>query len=685
MRTWTITALIALATHSVAVAGSPPEAASARFQPIDVFGLAWAGDPQARPDGGAIAYVRSVGDIMTDRAARSIWLIDAATGLQSPMTMGPLAVTPRWSPDGRRLAYVALAAEGGAPQLFVRWMASGVAAKVADLPRAPSDIAWSPDGARLAFTMISPAPASPLGAPVAKPDGARWAEPLQIINRLSYRADGAGYLQPGYRHVWLVSADGGAPRQLTYGAVDDGGSLDWTPNGESILFSADRAADWEHRPEQSDVWRVAVRDGVLTQLTHQSGPARHPVMSPDGRRIAFVGFPDAGKPYQDQTLYLMDADGGHLRGLTPGLDRPLDSPHWAADSGSVYVEVADHGATRVARVFLDGRIEPVVSGLAGEELDRPYGGGAFSVARNGLVAFTAGDWSRPPEIAVATAGKSVRRLTGLNEDLLYGKVLATVSPLSVASSFDHQPIDAWMATPPGYDPARKYPLILEIHGGPYAAYGSVWASEVQLYAAAGYVVVYANPRGSTSYGQAFADGIAHDYPGHDFDDLMSVVDAAITKGPVDAKNLFVTGGSGGGLLTAWTVGKTSRFRAAVSQKPVIDWVSFSLTTDMYLVASHYWFDKPAWEDPREYWRRSPLSLVGSVKTPTLVMVGDEDHRTPPGEAEQFYQALQILGVPTTLIRVPGASHGGYAERPSQLTAEVAAILAWFERYKAPGA
>jgi len=666
--------------RSPAPAAPPIEGPSKIFDAADVFALQVADDPQIRPDGRQVAYVRRAYDIMTDKAARSLWLIDVASGAQSPIVEGPAAGTPRWSPDGERLAYVAQAGEGP-PQLYVRWMATGATARVAALPQAPSDIAWSPDGRKLAFVMFAPAQDPKLGAPVTKPEGAKWAEPLKVIEDVIYRADGEGYLKPGYDHVWVVSADGGAPRQLTFGPFDDGGRLAWSADGRFVLFSGNRAADWQRAPLQADIFQVAAADGALTQLTHSVGPARGPVASPDGRQIAYVGFINAHRPSQDARLYVVDRDGGAARSLTDALDRPVEAARWAADGRSLLVQYVDRGVVTVARVTLDGKVHDIVRGLAGDGLDRPYAGGAFSAARDGTVAFALGGVDHPADVAVSAPG-GARRLTRLNDDLLQGKTLAAVTPLAAASSHDGLGIDAWMVTPPGFTPTRKYPMILEIHGGPYASYGATWSSEYQLYAAAGFVVVYANPRGSTSYGQAFADGIAYNYPGFDYDDLMSVVDAALAKGFVDPANLFVTGGSGGGLMTAWIVGKTTRFRAAASQKPVIDWASFALTTDAYTLLGPYWFGKPPWENEEAYWRHSPLSLVGAVKTPTLVLVGEEDHRTPPSEAEQFYQALQLRGVPTTLIRVPGASHEAFAERPSQLTAEVAAILAWFDRYKA---
>jgi dipeptidyl aminopeptidase/acylaminoacyl peptidase len=380
----------------------------------------------------------------------------------------------------------------------------------------------------------------------------------------------------------------------------------------------------------------------------------------------------------------MDRATGAARSLTDAFDRSVEDPQWSGDGKSLFVSFGDHGVTKVGRVGLDGKVTELASGLGGAELDRPYSGGSYSVSKTGVVAFTMGDSTHPADVGVVRPGVAPRRLTALNAELLGDRAMAEAQPITVASSYDKRPIDAWIIYPPGFDPTRKYPLILEIHGGPFSAYGPNFASQLQLYAAAGYVVVYANPRGSTTYGDAFANLINDNYPSQDYDDLMSVVDAAIAKGGVDADNLFVVGGSGGGLLTSWIVGKTHRFKAAVAQKPVINWTSEVLTVDGYTFMARYWFGKMPWEDPDSYWRRSPLSLVGNVTTPTMLMVGTEDHRTPPSEAEQFFDALQLRGIPTALVRVPGASHEGLAERPSQEAAEASAILAWFGRYRTAG-
>lgn len=661
------------------LAAAPATGPDTRFTARDLFDLEAAGDPEISPDGRWIAYVRHSGDIMTDRYRPTIWLVDTQSGRQVPIAAGPgTASQPRWSPTGDRLAYVATP-EGGQPQLYVRWMANGETARITGLPEAPSAIAWSPDGRQIAYSMFVPDDAPRLGAPQPRPEGARWADDLQVIDTVVYRFDGGGYLQAGYDQIFVVAADGGAPRQLSYGPYGDSGPLSWTPDGRTILFSANRHENWQRDPANTEVYALDVATSRITPLTSRNGPDGEPAASPDGRLIAYTGYDDHERSYENNLLYVMNADGSGARALTASLDRSVSNPVWAADGRSIYVQYDDRGRTRVARVGLDGTVRNIAEGLTGTEFDRPYTGGSFSVARDGTLAISAGDGNRPPDVAVVRGG-NVRRLTSLNSELLSARRLGEVRHIDVASSVDQRPIDAWLTLPPDYVAGRRYPLILEIHGGPFSAYGPSFSTDDQLYAAAGYVVLSTNPRGSTSYGAEFANLIHHAYPGQDYDDLMSAVDAAIAQGFADPDHLYVTGGSGGGVLTAWIVGKTNRFRAAASQKPVIDWASFVLTSDFTPFFSRYWFGHYPWEDPQGYWARSPLSLAGNIQTPTLVVVGTEDHRTPPSEAEQLYTALQLRGVPTTLVRVPGASHGGLAARPSQSGAKANAILEWFRRY-----
>jgi dipeptidyl aminopeptidase/acylaminoacyl peptidase len=669
-----------LVAAAVPVLAAPPEGPSTTFQGSDLFSLEVASDPQISPDGTRIAYVRRSGDVMSDKMRPTIWVIDTRSGEQRPLVAGTGShMSPRWSPDGRRLAYVSTA-EGASPQLFVRWMDTGQAVRITGLPDSPSSITWSPDGRRIAYSMFVPDEGMRLGSAPAKPEGAQWAAPLEIHSAVTYRSDEAGYVKPGYTHLFVVSAEGGAPRQLTYGARNNDGPLSWAPDGRTLVFSGNRNPNWEREPFDTEVYALDVDGGTVRTLTDRRGPDQQPAVSPDGRLVAYVGFDDERLSYQSNVLYVMNRDGSGRRALTESLDRSVDSPVWSADGRAVFVSYEDRGRTNVARVGLDGSIRTLTDDLAGAGLDRPYAGGSFTVARDGSVAITSGDSTHPADVALVRGAGEPRRLTRLNADLLGSKRLGEVRKIAV-TSFDGRPIDAWLTLPPTHVQGQRVPLILEIHGGPVAAYGPYFSTDNQLYASAGYAVLSTNPRGSSSYGAEFANLIHHAYPGRDYDDLIAAVDAAIAQGYVDPERLFVTGGSGGGVLTTWIVGKTNRFKAAAAQKPVINWASEALTMDATLFTSRYWFEKLPWEDPQAYWSRSPLSLAGNIRTPTLVVVGSEDYRTPVSEAEQLYAALQIQGVPTALVKVPGASHGGIASRPSQSAAKAAAILAWFDRYK----
>ena len=669
--------VVALATPVIA---QDDEAADPTiFQEADVFQLEYASDPQISPDGGQIAYVRRSNDIMIDRARSNIWVISTADGDHRPLLSGRDSYSsPRWSPSSDRLAYVT-GAEGGKPQLYVRWMDTGQTALLTNLIEAPQSITWSPDGTQIAFAMFVADEKPTLAKPPAKPEGAKWAPGVTVIEDVTYRVDGGGYTRPGKTQIFVAPADGGTPRQLTDGEFDHGGPLSWSPDGASIYFATNRNENWERDPVEADIWRVSVADGALTQLTTRDGPDFSPLVSPDGERIAYLGFDDRMMGYQTPRIHVMNTDGSNRVVLTGDFDRQIDAIEWAGD-GTIIAQYDSNGRTYLGRVSMDGEITPIVRDLGGTALGRPYTSGSFSANANGDITYTSGRATRPADVAMKLAGGPATRLTRLNDDLFAAKKLGAVERITWNSSADRREIEGWLVTPPNFDASQKYPLILEIHGGPFAAYGPQFSTEVQLYAAAGYVVLYTNPRGSTSYGDEFANLIHHAYPGQDYDDLMSGVDAAIARGFVDENNLFVTGGSGGGVLTAWIVGKTDRFKASVVAKPVINWTSFSLTADGYPFFYKYWFENPPWEDPDAYWARSPLSLVGNVTTPTMVMTGEADYRTPSSEAEQYFQALQLREVETAMVRVPEAPHL-IAGRPSNLIAKAGNIIAWFERYR----
>ena len=676
--------VLALAAFTPLAAQVNEEAADpGRLQYLDIFDMEVAADPRISPDGSQVVYVRQGFDIMTDQRRTALWTIGTDGTNHRALTDGnSSAGSPRWSPDGNRLLYVS--SEGGSNQIFVRWMDTGQTAELTNVTESPGNITWSPDGQWIALTMFVPEAPETFARIPARPEGAEWTAAPIVVNEMRYRSDGRGYLDPGNTHIFVVPSEGGTPRQITSGAYDHGGSLSWAPDSRAIVFSANRG-DPDFDVSDSEIFEISVATGEMTQLTERFGPDGNPTVSPDGSQIAYTGFDDEYQGYQVTRLYVMDRDGRSPRRVTD-LDRDIGSLNWAADGRGLFFQYDDEGITKVGHVSLDGEVEDLADHVGGLGLGRPYGGGSYSVAQNGRFAFTHNSPHHPADVAVGRRGEEVRRITRLNEDLLAHKELAEVSEIWWESSYDGRQVQGWIATPPGFDPQKKYPLMLEIHGGPFSNYGPRFSPEVQMFAAAGYVVLYTNPRGSTSYGQEFGNLIHHAYPGYDYDDLMSGVDAVIERGYIDEDNMMVTGGSGGGVLTAWIVGKTDRFAAAVVAKPVINWISFSLTSDGYSSYYQYWLPGPVWEEGNleHYWNRSPLSLVGNVSTPTMLITGEDDLRTPMAETEQYYQALKIRKVPTQMVRIQDSYHGIASSSPSNLINKVANILEWFERYKRPG-
>ncbi len=645
----------------------------------DVFSFEQAGDPQFSPDGERIVYVRRSMDIMRDRSKSRLWIVGKDGSDHRPMTSTDgNHSSPGFSPDGSKLAYIS--DRTGSSQIHVRWLNSDQTARITNVGSSPSAPVWSPDGRMLAFTMFVPDRPEPMIHMPPKPEGAEWAEPSRVIDSLVYRADGRGYVEQGNTHLFLIPVEGGTPRQLTSGPYNHDGIPRWLPDGQSLLIDGNRHEDWKFDRRNSEIYEVQVEDGSIRALTDRKGPDNSPVISPDGTRIAFVGNDESGISYLQDVLYVMNRDGGKVRALTAGLDRSVGNPQWAADGKSILLQYTDSGMGHVARVDLKGRVTTLVEDAGGMSLGRPYAAATYRSNGTGSIVYTRSRSDRPADLYFRGADGKSQRLTALNEDLLAHRQLGRVERIQFPSSFDGRPVEAWVVTPPDFDPQKKYPLILEIHGGPYAAYGPHFSAEIQLMAAEGYVVVYVNPRGSTSYGAEFANLIHQNYPSEDFNDLMDAVDVTIARGFIDTKNLFVTGGSGGGVLTAWIVGTTDRFAAAVSAKPVINWISGALTTDIAVVFTRYWMPGMPWDFMEKYWQLSPLSRVGNVTTPTMVLTGESDYRTPISESEQFYQALKLQQVDAAMVRIPGASHG-IAARPSNLIRKVKYILAWFERYR----
>ncbi len=658
-------------------AWSAPAAQSRAYQPVDLYALEYAADPQISPDGRKIAYVRRSFDIMSDRARANIWIIDVASGEHRPLLSGAASYSsPRWSADGKRLAYIS-ASEGSA-QIYIRWMDTGATARVTNVSQGPGGLSWSPDGKQLAFAMFVPGEGKSFASMPAAPEGAKWAGKPIVIDRLNYRGDGQGYAEQGHTHVFTVPAEGGTPRQVTSGDFDYGSAFDWSRDGRTLYIVGTRTADPDLTPNRDQILAVDLTSLNITQLTKREGPSVAPKVSPDGSRIAFLGFDDRYTSNQEFSLWVMNRDGSGARSLTGALDIGVADFAWDGKGGLYYL-YDQQGTTKLAYTSGSGGGRAVASGLGGEDIGRPYSGASLSVARDGTVATNVTTPTDPGDVAVIKGG-NVRRLTRLNDDVSAIRDLASVEEIW-STAPDGVKSQSWIMRPANFDPAKKYPMILEIHGGPHTNYGARFSAEMQAYAAAGYVVLYSNPRGSTSYGDKFANLIDKAYPGNDYDDLMAAVDATIAKGYVDPARLFVTGGSGGGVLTAWIVGNTNRFRAAVVAKPVINWTSFVLNADNAAYFGRYWFGKNPWEAgaQADYWRRSPLSLVGNVKTPTMLITGEQDYRTPISETEQYYSALKLNGVDAAMVRIPESSHG-MLDRPSRLVAKSTYILGWFAKH-----
>ena len=649
------------------------------FDPMDVFNLEWATDPRVSPDGKSIVYVRKSNDIMKDRERSNLWQISIDGNDHRPLYSGLNSIrSPRWSPNGSKLAYISN--DTGSQQIHVRWMDDGETAVISQLQQSPSSLSWSPDGKWLAFTMNVKSESESIAEPRDKPLGAKWAKEPITVTSTRYQWDGQGIMEPAYRHLFIVPSDGGSARQLTFGEFNHYGSLAWAPDSQKIFFSAHRSENWELVSDEADIYSVDIVTKDLKQISDGVGAERSPSISPNGKMIAYSFEERRPLAYSPNQVAIMDINGNNKRIISKNLDGDADNLQWSDDNRSIFFSYDERGIRKIGQLMLNGEIKNIANDLGGTTLGRPYLSGSYHhSAKN--IAFTYGGGNRPADVAVLMNGK-VNVLTELNNDLLDQLKLGDINELVYNSSFDDQEIQGWYITPPDFDPQKKYPLILEIHGGPHLAYGPYFSAELQIMAASGYVVFYNNYRGSLSYGEDFALLLQYKYSSsEDFADHMSGIDTLIDKGFIDESNLFVAGGSAGGIATAYAIGLTDRFNAAVAAKPVINWLSKTLTADSMVGQIYHQFPGPPWENLEHYWKRSPLSLVGNVTTPTMLLTGEDDRRTPISETEQFYQALKLKGVDSAMIRLPETSHG-IASRPSRLIIKVDHILAWFERYKA---
>ena len=680
-------------------AASPLAAQQRAISDSDLFAFRWVASPQISPDGRQAAYLLVTVNAKHDGYETSLWLV-ATDGASPPrrITAGPHDGAPRWSPDGTVIAF--LRPKDGHAQLYLLSLAGGEAQQLTDLPKGAGPAAWSPDGKAIAFV------SSTTPEDIAKAD--KKDEPksdVRVITQAEYRADDEGYLDPAeHGHIWTVSAamPGDQPakaHQVTSGTFDEE-APQWSRDGARISFVSDRVAESYYYPPDNNFYSVPATGGAMDTVADINGPIFGPAVSPDGKAVAFRGWinPRAPRSYNQSDLFVSRAGKGGAGGtggatnLTADYDFAMggavlgdqapprggegSSPNiWTMDGKAVIVATTEHGRSNLVRFDAQtGAREPLTTG---DHAVLAYT--ATPDARRFVL--TIGDPTHLPDMyALDAQTKRLTQLTHAN-DSLFAKLQLVAPEDFWYPSFDGKKIETWIMKPVGFTPGKKYPLILNIHGGPHTAYGYIFFHEMQWMAAKGYVVVYPNPRGSTTYGQDFGNIIQYKYPGDDYKDLMIAVDSLIRRGYVDSTKLGVTGGSGGGLLPDWTVGHTHRFAAAVSQRDVADWLGFWYTADFTLFQPT-WFRSTPFRDPQEFLARSPVRYADSVTTPLMFILGDEDYRAPPNQGgEAMFRALKYLRKTTVMVRFPGESHElSRSGKPVHRVERLQHIVRWFDKY-----
>jgi dipeptidyl aminopeptidase/acylaminoacyl peptidase len=690
---------------AILVTGQPAAAQRRGITEKDLFKFVWIADPQISPDGTRIAFVRVTVDEKKDQYDTAIWLA-LSDGSEAPraLTSATRDTSPRWSPDGRTLAFTRVTDKDGRPlppQVYLLAMGGGEPRAHTDLPRGAAAPAWSPDGKTIAFSSGTK-PDDLILKPVAKPGEAPRQSDVRVITEAVYRANGVG--GSGFvdsdrpAQIWTVAVPAGsaspaAARPITSGEFGAANHR-WSPDGSSLLFVSDRRRENYYFPDDSDLYRVPREGGEPTRVASIEGSIGQYAISPDGRRLTFVGT-SHGEPersYSQPDLWVMDLPGGTPRNLTATYDFDVNGsvggdqraprgllpagPVWTADSQTIVIKVGEQGNANLVKVdAATGAMTPLTSGsqeIVGYTADA-------SAARLAVIRSTAtviGDLG-----VIGTApGSTLKKLTSFNDELTSGLNMTEPEEFWYAS-FDGRRVQGWILKPPGFAAGTKYPLILEIHGGPHSAYGNTFTHEFQWMAAKGYVVLYTNPRGSSNYGQDFGNSIQFAYPGDDYKDLMAGVDEVVKRGYVDESRMGVTGGSGGGLLTDWTVTQTQRFKAAVSQRDISDWSNFWYTADFTLFTPT-WFRKAPFEDPADYAKRSPITYVDRIRTPMLFILGDEDYRTPPAAGgEGLFRALKYLKRTAAMARFPGENHElSRSGKPWHRVERLQQIVGWMDKY-----
>jgi dipeptidyl aminopeptidase/acylaminoacyl peptidase len=670
----------------------------------DLYGFRWIASPQISPDGAKIVYTLVTVNSKHDNYETSLWIVPAAGGAARQLTSGTHDSGARWSPDGRMLAFLRVPEQKDKdgkpqpPQIYLLSMDGGEARPLTDIPKGASGLAWSPDGRAIAFLSST----RPKDFDKKKDTKDEEESDVRVIVKAGYRMNGEGYIDPERpSHIWTAPVPvvvGGTEKatQVTKGGFNESDIL-WSHNGDKIYFTSTRVREPYYEPPHDEIYAVPTAGGEIAKVTGIDGSIHAMSLSPDGRHIAFVGSLNGGngvlqRSYSQPDLFIASAEPGATpRNLTAAYDFDIGGgvggdqapprgggsarPYWSADGRSIFVDSAEEGRANLKRIDAEtGKVEPLTNG------DHSV----FSYSATPDASKAAVLISTPTEIGdlflLDCASGRLDRLTHVNDEL-FAKLNLTAPEMVWYKSFDGRRIQAWVQRPPDFAPGKKYPLILDIHGGPHSAYGYTFDHEFQWMAAKGYVVLYPNPRGSTSYGQEFGNIIQYAYPGDDFKDLMAGVDELISRGWVDPEKLGVTGGSGGGVLTNWTIGHTTRFKAAVSQRSIADWRDFWYTADFTLFTT-FWFRGAPWEQEADFKERSPITYVDKITTPLMLIDGESDFRTPPGAGgEQMFRALKYLKKPVVMVRFPGETHElSRSGKPVHRVERLQHIVAWFDKY-----
>ena len=674
-----------------------PQAAEKRFiTEKDLLKFTWIADPQIAPDGKTIAFVRVTVNEKENRYETSLFAVSTSgADAARPLTSNVRDTMPRWSSDGRRIAFLRSIEKDGKPQpgqVYLLDMTGGEAYPLTQDTKGVSSIEWSPDGKTVAFT-------APVGGDQQDKRDEKEKDAksdVQVITRAVYRSNGnPTYVDTArHTHIFTVaatsSADTTQPKQVTDGEYDER-DIEWAPDGSKIYFISTRVPEAYYEASDSDLYSVPAAGGTITKVASIEGTISAPRVSPDGHRIAFVGTPhgDSVRSYNQPDLFVVDAAPGSTpRNLTEAYDFDVaggvggdqapprgasgNSIVWSKDGASLIVVSAEHGSANLKRLTIaNGKVDTLTDGKRAV--------GAFTATPDGsAIAATISTQTNIGDLFMIDA--KPRQITNVNQDLF--KDVQQSEPEEIwYKSFDGKNIQGWILKPPDFDSGKTYPLILEIHGGPHAAYGNVYTHEFQWMAAKGYVVLFTNPRGSTSYGQEFGNIIQYHYPGDDYKDLMAGVDELLKRGYVDANRMGVTGGSGGGLLTNWTITQTQRFKAAVAQRDIADWYGFWFTADFWL-SKPTWFHKAPWEDPQDFAARSPITHVANVTTPTMFVLGDQDYRTPPADGgEMMFRALKYRRIPTVMVRFPRENHElSRSGEPKHRIERLQHIVGWMDQW-----